>query len=251
MIAQYETEHYVFNYVKGGLAEKDILAISDIQERCYDKICNTLKIKYPKKISYWFYSSPEVLGKYLCDGNACNGLSITDNVCADIGMKISLDGNEENSFFVPPYSIHAVYEDRIKCIGEHEDTHMIAAQINEPSSDFLCEGLAMYMEGKWWGKPNKYWVEQYYQEKVCPKPSELIDISEDEFWRIETRISYPLSGAWVEFFIKEYGIDKFLNLYRQNSDYIGKVEKETGDTAAQIDEKFFNLILKSIKPHKR
>lgn len=244
MIVQYETEHYIFNYIKGGLAEKDILEISRIQERCFDKICGILKIKYLRKISYWFYSSPEVLGRYLCDGNACNGLSITDNNCADIGIKISLDGSEENSFIVQPYSIHAVYEKQIKCIGEHEDTHMIAAQINEPSSDFLCEGLAMFMDGKWWGKPNKYWVEQFCQEKICPKPSEMIKLSEDEFWEIEARISYPLAGAWAEFFITEYGTDKFLNVYSHRSEYIKQIEKETGNTIGQIDEKFFYWVLR-------
>lgn len=242
MIVQYETEHYVFNYIKGTLAEIDIFKIARTQEKCFHKICSTLKIEYPRKISYWFYSSPEVLGEYLCDGNPCNGLSITDDVCDDIGTKISLDGSEENSFIVPPYSIHAVYEDRIKCIGEHEDTHIIAAHINEPSSDFLCEGLAMFIEGKWWGKPNKYRVEQLCQEKLCPKPSELIDVSADEFWGIETRISYPLAGAWVEFFVAEYGIDEFLNVYSRSSEYIKEIEKETDNTIERIDEKFFNWV---------
>jgi len=243
MLAQYETEHYVFNYIKGSLAEKDILEISCTQEKCFDKICSILKIVYPRKISYWFYSSPEVLGGYLCDGNSCNGLSITDDVCDDIGTKISLDGSEENSFIVPPYSIHAVYEERIKCIGEHEDTHVIAAQINEPSSDFLCEGLAMFMDGKWWGEPNKYWVKQFCQENICPKPSELIDISEDKFWSIETRISYPLAGAWVDFFINEFGIDVFWNVYSQNSEYIKIIERETGKAIEQIDAKFFEWMI--------
>lgn len=172
-------------------------------------------------------------------------MSITDENCDDIGKKVSLDGSEENSFIVPPYSIHAVYEEQIKCIGEHEDTHLISAQLNEPSSDFLCEGLAMFMDGKWWGKPNKYWVKQFFDENICPKPTAIMDLSENEFWDIEPRISYPLSGAWVEFFIAEYGIDKFLNVYSQNSDYIKQAEKQTNSTFKQIDEQFFNWVLKN------
>jgi len=242
MIIQYETEHYVFNFIKGSLAEKDIWDIACTQEMCFNKICRILKTVYPRKISYWFYSSPEVLGKYLCDDNPCNGLSITDDVCDDIGTKVSLDGSEENSFVVPPYSIHAVYEEKIKCIGAHEDTHMIAAEINEPSSDFLCEGLAMFMEGKWWGKPNKYWVEQFAKDNICPKPSELIDIPADEFWNIETRISYPLAGAWVELFIAEYGIDKFLNVYSQRSEYVKTIEKEIENSIERIDDRFFDWV---------
>jgi len=87
MIVKYETEHYTFNYIKDSLAEKEIIEIACEQEKCFNKICDVLKIKYPRKISYWFYSSPEVLGEYLCEGNSCNGISITDDVCADIGKK--------------------------------------------------------------------------------------------------------------------------------------------------------------------
>lgn len=120
---------------------------------------------------------------------------------------------------------------------------MIAAWFNEPSSDFLCEGLAMFMDGKWWNKPNQYWVKQFLDENICPKPSAIMGLSENEFWNIETGISYPLSGAWVEFFITEYGIDKFLNVYSQNSDYIKQVEKQTNRAIRQIDEQFFNWVL--------
>ncbi|MBP1544096.1 MAG: hypothetical protein J6A16_08355, partial [Oscillospiraceae bacterium] len=194
-------------------------------------------------ISYWFYSSPNILGKYLCEGTSCNGLSITDEECSDIGSIVSLDGSEENSFAVPPYSIHAVYEDQIKCIGAHEDTHVIAAYINEPSSDFLCEGLAMFMDGTWWSKPNSFWVQGFCEDGVCPRPSSLINLSGDAFFEVETRISYPLSGAWVDFFISVYGINSFLSVYSRSSDYIKQIEKETAETIDNLDEKFFSWIL--------
>ena len=71
----------------------------------------------------------------------------------------------------------------------------------------------------------------------------LIDISEDNFWSIETRISYPLAGAWVDFFINEFGIDVFWNVYSHSSKYIKKIEKETGKMIGYIDEKFFEWVL--------
>ena len=74
MIVQYETEHYKFHCIKGSLAENSIEIITHIQEKCFIKICSILKIKYPRKNFYWFYNSPDLLGRYLCDGNACNGL---------------------------------------------------------------------------------------------------------------------------------------------------------------------------------
>ena len=72
----------------------------------------------------------------------------------------------------------------------------------------------------------------------------MIELSEDAFWEIEARISYPLAGTWVEFFIIEYGIDKFLNVYSHHLEYIKQIEKETGNTIEQIDEKFFNWVLR-------
>lgn len=243
MIKQLETEHYFFNFIKDSLAEKDISEISRIQEQCYEKICGILGITCPMKISYWFYSSPEVLGRYLCDGYSCNGLSITDDICDDIGKVISLDESNENCFTVPPYSIHAVYEEKIKCIGAHEDTHVLAAKINEPSSDFLCEGLAMYMDGSWWGIPNKYCVRQLIQENHCHLPSTLIELTTEDFWDIDTAISYPLAGAWVEFFIKEYGIERFLKIYSCNADYVSEVETQTRTPISQMDKHFCRWVL--------
>ena len=36
---QYKSEHYIFNFNEGSKAEKDIEAISSMQERCYKYIC--------------------------------------------------------------------------------------------------------------------------------------------------------------------------------------------------------------------
>lgn len=62
MIVVYETEHYVFHFLKNSLAERDILQISEYQEQCYDKICGCLGITYWKKIGYWLYNSAQLIG---------------------------------------------------------------------------------------------------------------------------------------------------------------------------------------------
>jgi len=122
---------------------------------------------------------------------------------------------------------------------------MIAAEINEPTSDFLCEGLAQFMDGKWWGKTSKHWVCQFIEEDRCPKPSEMIEISTEEFWEHEAKISYPLAGAWVEFFIEEYGVDKFLKVYSLASGYLESIKAETGDDVTKIDERFLKWICRT------
>ena len=54
MICTYETDHYGFHYLKGSLAQRDIAQIAEGQERCFERICDRLNIKYSEKIGYWF-----------------------------------------------------------------------------------------------------------------------------------------------------------------------------------------------------
>ena len=216
MIRTYETDHYVFHYLKDSLAERDIPQIAEGQEQCFDRICELFDIAYSKKIGYWFYNSPQLLGNAFFDGALCNGVSITDAHDDDIGKVVSLSGEKEDSFVVEPYSIHAVYGERIKCIGPHEDTHVIAAQLFEPSSAFLCEGLAMMIDGSWWGIKNELWA-RYYKEtgEFVPIP-ELINCSEEEFYGLEGRITYPVAGAWTEYMFQTFGKEKYMRFYCGN-----------------------------------
>ena len=213
MICTYETDHYGFHYLKGSLAQRDIAQIAERQERCFDRICDCLNIKYSKKIGYWFYNSPKLLGNAFFDGALCNGVSITSAQDRDIGKIVSLSGEEEDSFAVEPYSIHAVYEERIKCIGPHEDTHVIAAQLFEPSSAFLCEGLAMMMDGSWWGIKNKLWARYYKDGGELVPAHDLINCPEEQFYGLEGRITYPVAGAWTEYMFQTFGKEKYMRFY--------------------------------------
>lgn len=55
-------------------------------------------------------------------------------------------------------SIYAVYNDEIKCIGPHEDAHLISETFRMSDLDFLCEGLAMHFDKCWWGLHFVLWV---------------------------------------------------------------------------------------------
>ena len=60
--------------------------------------------------------------------------------------------------------IYAVYNPDVKCIGFHEDTHLISATLGIPQSEFLLEGLAMFFDKTWWGLQNERWA-CYYKTK--------------------------------------------------------------------------------------
>lgn len=237
MIITYETEHYIFHFLENSLAERDIVHIAEYQEQCFHKICDCLGITYLRKIGYWLYDSPQLIGDIFGDGIPCNGLSITNTEGKDIGRTVSLSGSREDEFTIEPYSIHAVYEENIKCIGEHEDTHVISAKLCEPSSAFLCEGLAMYMDGKWWGMENKVWAKYYKEIGELYPTNDTICCDEDDFYELECGKVYPVAGAWTEYMFQTYGAEKFLQFYC-SQEYLKSANEIFGKSLLQIHGEF-------------
>ncbi|MCH5273536.1 MAG: hypothetical protein J1E35_07665 [Lachnospiraceae bacterium] len=241
MIVTYETEHYIFHFLENSLAERDIIEIAKYQEQCYNKICDCLGITYQRKIGYWLYNSPQLIGDIFFDGIPCNGLSVTNTEGKDIGRIVSLSGEQDDEFIIEPYSIHAVYEENIKCIGEHEDTHVISAQLCEPDSAFLCEGLAMFMDGKWWGIENKAWTKYYKNIGELYLTSDIIGCDEDDFYELECGKVYPIAGAWTEFMFQTYGAEKYLQFYCCQ-EYLQSADKIFGKSLSQIHRDFDNWL---------
>ena len=237
MIEIFETEHYVFHFPRNSLAAQDIRSIAETQEKGYEKICGLLQISFTHKISYWLYDSPQLIGDVFCDGVPCNGLSIVDDSDESIGRRSSLTGLEEDSFAVEPYSVHAVYEEQIKCIGEHEDTHIISAQLCNPKSAFLAEGLAMFMDGKWWGTDNKAWAVKDAQEGTLISTDEAIVLSEDDFYDLEWVKTYPVAGAWTDYIIGAYGVDKYKEFYC-SKEYSESAKAVFGRTLRELHQEF-------------
>lgn len=187
----YTSAHYIFHFRPGSLAEEDIHLIAQIQEQSFEKICCTLQINYQGQIHYYLTDSPLEIGQIFWGaGASCNG-------CALFWKN----------------TIYAVYNETIKCLGSHEDTHVIAYQIGSPESDFLIEGLAMAMDGLWWGLPNEVWTSYYKKQHPSLSAKALLD--NDAFTVCESAISYPLAGAFCKYLINVYGIDRFIALYRQ------------------------------------
>ena len=113
----YISDHYIFHYCAGSVAAQEILLIAETQEKSFSKICSILKVDYAEKINYYLTDSPWEIGRVIWDEEApCNG-------CALCGRN----------------KVYAVYNDDIKCIGSHEDTHLISFLINYPESDFVVE----------------------------------------------------------------------------------------------------------------
>lgn len=184
------SDHYMFHYCAGSVAEKDINLIAETQEKCFSKICSTLKVYYPEKINYYLTDSPLEIGRVIWDEEApCNG-------CALCGRN----------------KVYATYNDNIKCIGSHEDTHLISFLINYPESDFVVEGLAMCMDGLWWGVSNEIWAAYYKTKYVNLSVKDLLD--NDMFADHGCAVTYPIAGAFTKYLIDTFGMERYIELYK-------------------------------------
>lgn len=195
------SENYEFYYYKDSLAEKEINKIISIQEDCYIKICDTLKITPKLRIKYYLMNTPEEVGELYGDNEPCNG------------------------FASPPDKVYAVYSDKIKCIGSHEDAHILSYTINRPKSAFIREGLAMYFDRVWWGIENEKWVKSFIESNEYISISQLL--FNEVFFQYPDKITYPIAGAFTKFLIDEFGIDIYLSLYKNELDYTKEYLEET------------------------
>ena len=215
MYLAYESQHYVFHYQPGSVAEHDLQVIWDCQESCYKKITETLQVEFPGKIHYWLCDTPEEVGRIYGDNEPCNG------------------------FASRPDQIYAVYNKDIHCIGPHEDAHLISYQIHRPSSAFVREGLAMYFDKTWWGRPNEDWVKEFQRESSLPN---IFDLFSDEvFYQYSDAVTYPIAGALTNYLITAYGISSFLHFYRNGEQpWSDAIRKSFGNDLNSVIEAFLN-----------
>lgn len=216
----YATDHYVFHYQKGSLAEQDIQAISETQEAAFSKICRTLNVGYPEPINYYFTDSPKAIGRVIWGQDLpCNG--------------VALCGRNK---------IYAVYTENIKCIGSHEDTHLISHfSINYPESDFVVEGLAMAMDGLWWGVPNETWVSYYKAKHPDLSVNALLD--NDAFAETGCVITYPIAGAFAKFLIDTFGMERYLDFYKYDGcEYDEATRRIFGVSLLELEASFWQAI---------
>lgn len=186
---QFESEHYIFHYGADTKAEQDIAEISACQEACFRYICGVLGAKPEFKIAYFLCDSPEEVGRIYGDDEPCNG------------------------FTVMPNTIYAVYNEKVQCIGFHEDAHIISYTMNRPDCPAIREGLAMYFDRKWWGIQNLDWTGYYLKTGRYIPVDKLLD--KEFFFAQDCTITYPVMGAFTDWLIATYGAESYMRMYKQ------------------------------------
>ncbi len=208
-----EAEHYVFHYRKNSFAEKNIEDVTNLQENCYDYITSVLRVRMKRKIKYFLCDSPEEVGELYGDNEPANG-----------AVKY-------------PNEVYAVYNEKIKCVGPHEDAHIISYNtLAKPVQALLYEGLAMFFDEVWLGIPNNAWVSVFIENGLYRSLSLLKE--REEFYRFSETITYPLSGVFVRYLISVFGVEKFKKFYKAvNEDFDKNFSEIFGMSLDQFENK--------------
>lgn len=143
------------------------------------------------KIEYFLCDSPEEVGRICGDNDPCNG------------------------FAAPPDKIYAVYNEQVQCIGFHEDAHIISFLVNRPKCPAITEGLAMYFDRKWWSIHNLDWT-GYYLNTGRYVPVDKM-LNRESFFEHACSITYPIMGAFTDWLIATYGIESYMQMYKQQN----------------------------------
>lgn len=212
---RFKSEHYIFYFEPNSLADQEIEEIAKEQENCFQSICNTLGITFTEKICYYLMDSPEKVGILFGGNDPINAFAVLG----------------ENK-------IYAVYNPDVKCIGFHEDTHLISATLGIPQSEFLLEGLAMFFDKTWWGLQNERWACYYKTKSQDISIKSMLETK--DFYSFDCMIFYPISGAFIQFLIDRYGLERFKTLYQYpGSDYINTFESIYPASFSDIESAFW------------
>lgn len=211
----YETSNYIFYYQENSTAEKDISKIAQLQQSCFEYICNVLQVTLNFKIEYYLCETPDDVGRIYGDNEPCNG------------------------FACSPNKIYAVYNEGTKCIGFHEDAHIVSYTINTPNVTAIREGLAMYFDKKWWGIQNLDWTGYFIKTGKYVSINDLLD--DEIFYSIDCSIAYPIVGAFTEWLISSYGIDKYLQFYKYENSSIA-LSLVYNQTSEELSKAFVDYV---------
>lgn len=212
---QFESEHYLFCYDADSPAERDIAAIAAYQESCFRHICSVLKVEPDFKLRYVLCRTPEQVGHIYGDDDPCNG------------------------FAAPPDTVYAVYNDTVQCIGFHEDAHLLSYLINRPGCPVIREGLAMYFDRKWWGISNWDWT-GYYLKTGRYLPVDRM-LEREVFCSEDCSVTYPIVGAFTEYLISSYGMERYLQFYKQ-ADTAAAMAEVFGKTPGELNREFADYV---------
>jgi len=199
-IVVYPSEHYIFSVPKGSLAEHDVESIISKQEQCYQGFQEAFKVKSQLTIHYYLFNSSIECGKQY------RHLYPEEYSSSEPDEAV-------NGYTYYPDKIFATYNDTVKCMGYHEDVHILMdEQYGDICSCFVKEGIAMAFDKVWWGIDNKYWAKVIIQKGLLKNLVPMFD--NEEFFKYDERLTYPVAGTFTEWLLVHIGLEEYKKYYK-------------------------------------
>ena len=209
-----ETEHHLFYFLPDSAAAAEISWLPDWQEERYQHVLEILQV-------------------------AALDHQIATFLYPDNGTKGSITGDSGNGHSnALNYEVHGVYDEELQMVGAHEDAHIIAwHRIGETVHPVMGEGLAVFVDGLWWGETLESIASTHRAEGTLPTLRTLVD----DFWSIDTGTTYPMSGHFYGFLLDRYELTTVNRLYVA-SDLHQAFQQELGLSTDELEAAWLGTI---------
>lgn len=186
-----ETEHYRFTYHGEKIPREKIQAFAKTQEQRIVHLLSKLNISNEPipKISYHLYETFEDKG-------------------------LMTRNTDFSHFDFDPWQVHAIFNDDVNGGDFYSDARLIFDKyVGKCKSPALAQGAAMLFSENWGQRGFRFWAKRFYDTgNVNP----LTDLLTPEMYERESYLFMrPLAGSLVEFLVKKFGWNEFLELYRR------------------------------------
>ena len=133
------------------------------------------------------------------------------------------------------------YEISNPIIGAHELAHVISHRsLGYPGTKLMSEGYANWLDGSYSYHSITNIMRTYKEQKSdkIMSPNQLLNkTTENE------AVYYPNCGLFIQYLVKEYGINNINNLFTITKDnYKNKFENVTGDSWDEMTQKYNNYL---------
>lgn len=197
MQLRHESDHYRFYFDDNDFIRDNLVWLTDIQEKAYEKVSGLLEHTLPSKIRYCLFP----------DNLSC-GRSYDIHAEPDSVTPI-------NAFCYPPAGIHATFNETIKAVGCHEVAHLLLQDwLQGLPAIQLNEGFSVSCDD-WWGGMN---LDDWCAARLSADNVELfgkIMADEETFFR-DQELSYPVAGIYSRWIIRNKGFALYRNFLQDS-----------------------------------
>lgn len=126
---------------------------------------------------------------------------------------------------------------------------MISWLLAKPTSAFLRESLAMYMDASWWGKANTWWCKQFLKEGSYIPIANLLE--NECFFSAPCEVTYSLAGAFTRFCVETLGRAAFLHSVYRYPGLVKDALEGAFEQGLETTEKNFLIWIGTLDPEEQ